>query len=288
MTPSVFISHSWNDSRKYRDTIALIDRSLDGGWENNSIPEDRAIALATGGESELTQRRELIEASHAAACSRLKIVDNALRQLESSLEELKRQRPELLSLLDAPWNLEAARIALFDSDQKPRIKLYQERVEQGKKRDIPGEVNRLNSEIAKLHLTVQKKRNRSLELNIDIGRYQASIDRKDFVLLEKRDLQRDQIARKFPNLANAIHQRIAISDVVFILFEKNTPFRVWMEFEYQDAYVQRKPMYAVIHPDGPKIVPADIRSFGVGSIEWSEQKVSNTIRHHSGSFDFPA
>src|SRR5690242_6130747 len=118
MIPSVFISHAWDDSRKYYDTIALINRLIDGGWKNNSIPEDRAIALATGEENELTQRRELIMASLATANSRLEDISDALRQLESSLEEQKRRRLELLSLLDAPRNLEAARKALFDPDQE--------------------------------------------------------------------------------------------------------------------------------------------------------------------------
>src|SRR5262249_46351503 len=159
--------------------------------KNNSIPEDRAIALATGFESELTQRRELIEASLATARSRLETVSDALRQLESSFEELKRQRLELLPLLDAPRNLKVARNALFDPDRERRIKLYQEQVNEAEKSDVSSEVNRLNSDIAKINLAIEKKRNQCFELGVGIGRYESSIRQKDYVLIEKGGLQRD-------------------------------------------------------------------------------------------------
>src|SRR5271157_5870040 len=46
MNPSVFISHEWQDESDYAEAVALIDATFPGGWNNLSVPRDKAISFS--------------------------------------------------------------------------------------------------------------------------------------------------------------------------------------------------------------------------------------------------
>jgi hypothetical protein len=125
---------------------------------------------------------------------------------------------------------------------------------------------------------------RMLEIRTEIDRLKAEADScrrwiRDLSGSYLNDMgkQRDRVMEMYPNLALAIRNRIAIAHVVFVIVSPHTSYRPWTEFEYQEAFVLRKPTFGMLLP-GLAEMPPDLQRFGIMTCAWNPAAVCESLR----------
>jgi hypothetical protein len=83
--------------------------------------------------------------------------------------------------------------------------------------------------------------------------------------------------RRFPNLALAIHSRIASADAVLVIVYPNSAYRAWLEFEYQAAFALGKPLIGLLRDDITDRLPPDLRRFGMLPVPWSRHEICDIL-----------
>jgi hypothetical protein len=88
---------------------------------------------------------------------------------------------------------------------------------------------------------------------------------------------REHLFSTSPNLALAIHNRIASAEAVLVIVYPNSAYRHRLEFEYQTAFALRKPFFGLIRVDITDRLPADLTRFGMRPVRWNRREICEVL-----------
>lgn len=276
MSLSIFLSHAWDDFRKYGDAVNLLNATFEN-WQNTSIPENEAIYISSDLTEQLEQTREHVvrckDHVEARKDDLLPMHDALLAQINA----LKIRRHNFEKLRGAENALAEANKAFHDPKQNERVAVYSDQVRHYKKLCAEDDIRELEGKISALHEQLQPIRSKIESFDVEISRYSGALMRKTAALVDIGKPRRDRIVERYPALTAAIHERIRRSDYILIIFAQNTAYRQWMEFEYMESFLLRKPLYALVHPDGPTELPPDLRGFAIRPLPWDSEVVRQKL-----------
>ncbi|WDP88702.1 MAG: TIR domain-containing protein [Desulfobacter sp.] len=273
----IFISHSWENEIFYQNLVTMLNSIIDFNWVNLSISKDQAISVATGEEA-IPQRIEFLN-NRSAEITKLKYkFSNKLKHLKARRANLKIKEMEIIQY---------EQIDLLIAEERERI------LNPGFVAKIKS-LEKIKSRIEGLNLQREKKRNQSglFQLDVEINKVEKRVaklkdEREDInqclnnithIRIGNTGKTRDDVIKKFPNLALAIRNQLAQADLVLIVVQSNSSYQQWIEYEYQEAFVLRKPIIGLLHPDLMENIPPDLKRYGVIPIEWDQHKLAQVLR----------
>ncbi|MGD9818161.1 MAG: hypothetical protein AB7V04_05600 [Desulfomonilaceae bacterium] len=254
----------------------LIDSIERFEWTDKSIPYNRAIEIATG-KRMAGQMDEFLHARISAINEELGEILQLTENLGKEAENLSNILGEIayFERLDTLLNYAKTRLSGPELDDTIRKlsgigKKYRGCDPYEEKQKV---ADRKESIIAELdHLSVKVDR-----LSEERERCKQSI-REHQLVLGVTGKPRDNAIFSNPNLALAIHNKIADSQIVLIIPSVNSAYRQWIEYEYQEAFVLGKPCYGLISNKTVEELPADLKKYGVMPLPWSKEDISGIFK----------
>jgi hypothetical protein len=273
----IFISHQWRQSAFYSELVALLN-ATGLAWHNLSISETDAVEIEAG-EPARQQIANLI-------ADRLLAVANWNAEVGSELKRTKRRLSTSQQLISDLKNFSrideletALRERILDPDFVQALRHLARLRKQYAGCATELELRRARADEAFLAEEITRLEIKAEWLREEAKKYERMLTHG--LHHEKTGKARDSLFRDHPNLALAISNRVAAADVVLVLADFDSPFRRWIEFEYQESFVLRKPILAVLHPRLTNHVPPDLRYFGVEEVEWRAFALAQAIRRHA-------
>jgi hypothetical protein len=280
----LFISHAWDHEDHYNELVEILNSITELVWENVSITQGKAIEIATG-EKEAPQRQQfLLERSNAVSSSLSKIYAE-LRQLREDLAEIRKNYSNMEEYKYIDIRIKRAFEKIAEPSFVTTIKSLQKQKSEGnfKYRGVDVDAAILNAE-----REIQRLTDSTGPLEVDAERLERESKGVDRSLRElqnglmvhgflKESDPRKHLFSTSPNLALAIHNRIASSEAVFVIAYPNSAYRTWLEFEYQTAFALRKPFFGLIRDDITDRLPADLSQFGMRPVRWNHPEICEVL-----------
>jgi len=276
---NIFISHSWNMNDYYIELVKLLESGLGSSWNNLSISCDNAVTIATGYEQIPQRIKFLRDSLEELESQKQSILDNRL-VVFSNFENQKNIDNELRkceiidSLIAQEWE------QILNPNFSEKIKYLEKIKLKSKKFDIGIEKEKssqllleFQNNFIKIDLKIEK-------LDREINKIKGAIDEVKIDILASTGKRRDDVMVKFPNLALAIRNKLLKSHVVLVVVETSSAFRSWIEYEYQESFLLKKPIFGVLHPQLAGQIPPDLKHYNVVPVNWEKEQIVNIVKKY--------
>jgi len=278
----LFISHAWDRTDLYDELVDVLNTLPAFRWQNLSIPHETAFTIATGVDGS-PQRRQLLVNRLDDIEQRSKQIDASLVRQKKRLGELRYEEQELAKYFQIDRLMTEARDAILDPGFTEKIRSL-EKLQAKYDPDAATIAQRNNREnIQYLKESIAKLDSEGQQLISEAEWCTNSLNNLQSLKLGITGKQMDNVIAKFPNLALAIHNRIAAADAVIVIVLPNSAYLQWIEFEYQQAFVLRKPTIGVLHPQVAKSLPPDLRRYAIRPIEWCPDSIRTALNDRMNS-----
>lgn len=277
----IFISHSWDHSEYYLELVELLNGIRDLKWDNLSISRNDAIEIAIGPEAKPQRQRFLFERLGEIAI-RSNEIRLAIERLFKSLEETIAAADEIQRYLNLNNQLAEIHSNIMQPNFAAKIRQLDRLRNKYEEKDIFAEQNKIAKRISAIEADIDKLNQENQRLVREANSSQAAPDDINAIILGKTGKNRDNVTMLFPNLAIALRNRIAASDIVLLIALPDMAFHCWMEFEYQEAFIRRKPVLALLHQRLTSILPADLRRYSIEPIAWDQISVESALKVTAG------
>jgi hypothetical protein len=112
------------------------------------------------------------------------------------------------------------------------------------------------------------------ELVWETSHWRSALDDEECAVeLRIRGKTCEDVLAACPNLGLAIRNRVADADVVLVLAFQMIGFQPWLEYEYQWAFLLRKPILGIVPGDKAQGLPPDLQSYGAIRVDWEAQSL---------------
>jgi hypothetical protein len=274
---NLFISHSWDDNQKYYELKELITSLLGDRWRDLSISKDNAFAIATGGELEKEQKRQLLNARIKDINDRLKIIKEEHFHIGGLLANLRYEVEEIRDYQQLDLLFARARERILENDFVSTIKRLEKLENRYSKIDVNELLQVKNDKITEIAPYLYDLERDESWLRRELLDCEESLETMN-VFFGSRGKQRDNVIKKHPNLAIAIRNQLAIADAVLVIVYPYSSYREWLEFEYQEAFVLKKTIFGLLDGDRCTKIPPDLARFGIKPIKWSSDEISFMLK----------
>lgn len=274
---NVFISHPWDRNDLYNELGAILGSAFGAGWCDRSIGRDNAVSIATG-EMEVPQRRELLAQRLDAIVARTEEIDATAVWHRARLTDAGHEQEELAACRTIDKLLAAERDRILDPGYDERVRRLERLQRKYGGVDVDAALRAGIERIQEMESTLAQLRAEMERLVREARACRSSFERLDVVTLGTTGKSRDRVLERFPNLALAIRNRIAGSDVVMVVVTPHSAFREWLEFEYQEAFVLRRSTICLLHPGLAVTVPPDLRGYGFECVPWDPAQILDAVR----------
>jgi len=297
---NVFVSHLWERDQIYWRLTGILRALLGSALVDHSIPTSAALKLMSCGPQALEEERGL-QRAHLAICEeRLRL------ELEHQTEE-SRELEAMRSWIADGSGAVAAQASLARQERRvadpiangigqrqlpSEIEYLQDLRRRAARAPTDDEYVRLcsavsakESELRATQRNIESLRDEvrsrlyrlsALEQHRDPSNYNEH-EHQDVLMRAIRDPK--SIARKHPNLALAIFERIRSSDVVFMLVGTTDMYREWMALESELVTDLGKVIVVVRPEDGIAPPPEMLRYSRRKSVRLEQSSIFDEINH---------